>query len=71
MRRVLQLLLEDAILPPIPRDIHLDIPMAIPEYSDSFPDDSDPSCHKMTTSDSNSSTSIDLISVANRTRVTF
>ncbi|OMO86879.1 hypothetical protein COLO4_20872 [Corchorus olitorius] len=59
MRRVVQFLLGDAILPPLPRDIHLEIPMTIPEYTDSFADDSDPSCPKMTSSESCSSTSYD------------
>ncbi|WRX13437.1 Protein kinase domain - like 10 [Theobroma cacao] len=72
MRRVVQFLLGDAILPPLPRDIHLEVPMAIPEYSDSFPDDSDPSCLRMASSQSNSFTSFDKkLSSGSTTRVTF
>ncbi|XP_022748829.1 L-type lectin-domain containing receptor kinase S.4-like [Durio zibethinus] len=72
MRRVVQLLQGDATIPPLPHDIHVEVPMAITEDSDSFADDSDPSCHKMTSTQSNSSTSFDKkLSTGHTTRVTF
>ncbi|XVE66510.1 hypothetical protein DITRI_Ditri08aG0085000 [Diplodiscus trichospermus] len=72
MRRVVQYLMGDAILPPLPRNIHMEVPMTTAEESESFADDSDPSSHRMTSSQSNSSTSSDKkLSTAYNTRVTF
>ena len=72
MRRIVQFLLGDASLPPLPLDIHLQIPRAMMEHWDVSPDDSDPSYSRMTTSKSNSSTSFDRkVSVNQGTRVTF
>ncbi|KAK8529729.1 hypothetical protein V6N12_060502 [Hibiscus sabdariffa] len=74
MRRVVQFLLGDATLPPLPQDIHMEIPTAIAEFSDSFAEDSDdPSYHRSTSSQSNNSwTSFGKkISTAHTTRVTF
>ncbi|XWS54465.1 hypothetical protein CRYUN_Cryun10bG0091600 [Craigia yunnanensis] len=72
MRRVVQFLLGDATLAPLPHDIHVEVPMAITEDSDSLADDSDPSCRRMTSSQSNSSTSFDKkLSTGHTTRVTF
>lgn len=59
MRRIVQFLLGDASLPPLPLNIHLQIPRAMMEHWDVSPDDSDPSYSRMTTSKSNSSTSFD------------
>ncbi|TYI37330.1 hypothetical protein ES332_A03G204500v1 [Gossypium tomentosum] len=67
MRRVVQLLLGDATLPPLPHDIHMEVPIAITEYSDTFGDDSDnPSSQKMPSSSSKNSWTI-----GHTTRVTF
>ncbi|MBA0637864.1 hypothetical protein Godav_024948 [Gossypium davidsonii] len=67
MRRVVQLLLGDATLPPLPHDIHMEVPIAITDYSDTFGDDSDnPSSQKMSSSSSKNSWTI-----GHTTRVTF
>ncbi|KAM3694450.1 hypothetical protein ACJW31_07G058800 [Castanea mollissima] len=72
MRRIVQFLLGDASLPPLPLDIHLQIPRAMMEHWDVSLDDSDPSYSRMTTFKSNSSTSFDRkVSVNQGTRVTF
>nr|POE76329.1 putative l-type lectin-domain containing receptor kinase ii.2 [Quercus suber] len=72
MRRIVQFLLGDADLPPLPLDIHLQIPRAMMEHWDVSPDDSDPSYSRMTTSKSNSSTSFDRkVTVNQGTGVTF
>ncbi|KAK7861495.1 l-type lectin-domain containing receptor kinase iv.3, partial [Quercus suber] len=72
MRRIVQFLLGDAGLPPLPLDIHLQIPRAMMEHWDVSPDDSDPSYSRMTTSKSNSSTSFDRkVTVNQGTGVTF
>lgn len=67
MRRVVRLLLGDATLPPLPRDIHMEVPIAITEYSDTFGDDSEnPSSQKMSSSSSKNGWTI-----GHTTRVTF
>ncbi|KAL5568724.1 hypothetical protein UlMin_025299 [Ulmus minor] len=60
MRRVVQFLLRDASLPELPiQDIHMEYPKVTIEYSRSFANDSDPSSCRMTSSQSNSFTSLD------------
>uniref|UniRef100_A0A2N9FAS1 non-specific serine/threonine protein kinase n=1 Tax=Fagus sylvatica TaxID=28930 RepID=A0A2N9FAS1_FAGSY len=72
IRRIVQFLLGDANLPPLPPDIHLQFPGAMMEHWDISPDDSDPSSCRMTSSMSNSSTSYDKkVSDNPGTRVTF
>lgn len=72
MRRVVQFLQGDATLPPLPRDIHMEVPMAITEDSDSFADNSDPSFQRIASSHSNSSTSFDnKLSSGHTNRLTF
>ena len=44
-------LLRDASLPTLPTDVHIDYPKVMMEY-DSFPDDANPSCCRMTSSKS-------------------
>ena len=71
MRRVVQYLMRDANLPTLPTDIHTERPEEIMEYSDSYPDVSDPSSSRMT-SLSNSFTSFDKKVFATKsTNVTF
>ncbi|XP_043697113.1 L-type lectin-domain containing receptor kinase IV.2-like [Telopea speciosissima] len=54
MRRVVQFLLGDAILPPLPPDVHLDeIPGLVLESSDAYPNFSDSSFFRMMTSFNN------------------
>ncbi|PON81137.1 Serine/threonine protein kinase [Trema orientale] len=72
MGRIVHHLQRDASLPTLPTDIHVDHPKVMMEYSDSFPDDSDPSCCRMTSSKSNSFTSFDKkVSVNKSTSVSF
>ncbi|KAJ4716932.1 Lectin-receptor kinase [Melia azedarach] len=69
MRTVVQILLGDAPLPPVPLDVPLEFPRGLPEFSE---DDSDPSYCRMTSSQSNSFTSFDKkMSRSQVTRATF
>ncbi|KAG9456848.1 hypothetical protein H6P81_001356 [Aristolochia fimbriata] len=57
MRRVVQFLLGDATLPPLPPDIHQENYNVMGEFSDSYVDSSDPSSYRVTSSKSTSSLS--------------
>ncbi|KAF8411592.1 hypothetical protein HHK36_004149 [Tetracentron sinense] len=55
MRRVVQFLFGDASLPQLPPDIHLEVPGLLPEFSDVYTDNSDPSSSRVTSSKTTSS----------------
>ncbi|XP_068651520.1 L-type lectin-domain containing receptor kinase SIT1-like [Aristolochia californica] len=57
MRRVVQFLLGDATLPPLPPEIHLENFNMMAEFSDSYADTSDPSSYRVNSSKSTSSLS--------------
>ncbi|KAG9456813.1 hypothetical protein H6P81_001321 [Aristolochia fimbriata] len=57
MRRVVQFLLGDATLPPLPPDIHPENYNVMGVFSDSYVDSSDPSSYRVTSSKSTSSLS--------------
>lgn len=71
MRRIVEFLLGDASLPPLPPDIHLQFPRAMMDYSGSLTANSDSSYSKMISSKTTSSTSFDKVSDPQGTRVTL
>ncbi|KAF7803689.1 L-type lectin-domain containing receptor kinase S.4-like [Senna tora] len=65
MRRIVQFLMGDAGLPPLPLDIHCQVPRSITAYTDNFQDDSDASSSRMSSLKSCSHTSFDKVVFAN------
>lgn len=71
MRRVVQILVGDASLPPLPPDINLEEECKVTEFSDSFTDSSDPSRYRSDPSFTDSFKTNENVSGSQITRITF